>query len=38
MTPEKPRFHASSSFTDADVDVALLEDAAFGEQILQIVA
>ena len=38
MTPENPRAQASSSEHHADIDVALLEDAVLGEQLLQIVA
>jgi coenzyme F420-reducing hydrogenase gamma subunit len=37
MTPEKPQAQASSSVNDADVDVALLEDAVVGEQALEVV-
>ena len=37
MTPEKPQFQQSSSDDDADIDVALLEDAVADDEVVEIV-
>ena len=36
MTPENPQAQASSILTDADVDIALLEDTVSGQQAIEI--